>query len=691
MALSGSFSGSIKSGNYKLRVDWSATQNVANNTSKITATMYLVIASGWSLNIASRSDNTTAIAGSSNTWSSPAINKGGSTTKLATVTSGNITHNSDGTKSVTLTATFYVRATISGTYYEKITASATVTLNTIPRATTPTLSSSSVYMGDSVTINTPRASSSFTHDLAYQFAGGSWVNIATGVGTSRAWTVPNLSSSIPNASSGTMTIRCITKNGSTTIGTKTVVLTVKVPTDSGYNPSISAVSVTEATAGLGAQFGRFIQNKSKLKVKITATASAGATIKSISTTFLGSTYTGSEWTTGLVGQSGTLSMVTKVTDSRGRTASKTTNVSVLAYSKPMVYQFEAYRVNADTGEADEDGTMASVHFRIDAPSLNGGNYLDWELQYKRSTDTTWTTLEWLKDYYPKDMFAVAAAEVTLLTEQDTLTNALFSTDNQYDLRIIATDYFGAQSVYMTVLPSGDVIADILADGSGIGIGKTAELSGVCDIGMQTRLLGGLLWVEAPTGTNLNTLMTPGYFRLTSAGTYTNGPESGVGAMLEVMGQGTIVQRWTAASKTRPRAYERSYFDGAWGQWVKVFDVVPNRVYTGVKYVQITTADVDTRVDGAEVTVPAGTYIITASATFNTATSSGTRNNEIRLMAGDGNVVARQRIVAGTSNFAEMRVADVYTVTSSATFTCQKSSSITEKETALTSITAVRLF
>ena len=111
MALSGSFSGSIRSGNYKLRVDWTATQSVSGNTSKITATMYLVQASSWSLNIASRSDNKTTINGTGYTWTSPAIsNSGGKTTKLATVTSGNIAHDADGTKSVTLSAVFNIDA-----------------------------------------------------------------------------------------------------------------------------------------------------------------------------------------------------------------------------------------------------------------------------------------------------------------------------------------------------------------------------------------------------------------------------------------------------------------------------------------------------------------------------------------------------------------------------------------------------
>ena len=185
MALSGSFSGSILGGNYKLRVDWSATQNVSGNTSKITCTMYLVQASSWGLGISSRSDNSTTINGTKYTWASPAIsNGGGKTTKLATVTSGNIAHNSDGSKSVTISSTFELNATISGTYRDTITASATITLNTIPRATQPTISASSADMGAAVTVTMDRASSSFTHDLSYKVGSGSYVSIATERGTS---------------------------------------------------------------------------------------------------------------------------------------------------------------------------------------------------------------------------------------------------------------------------------------------------------------------------------------------------------------------------------------------------------------------------------------------------------------------------------------------------------------------------
>ena len=477
MALSGSFSGSIVSGNYKLRVDWSATQNVSANTSKITCVMYLVQASSWSLNIGGRSDNSTTINGTKYTWSSPAINNsGGKTVKLATVTSGNIAHNSDGTKSVNLSATFNIEATISGTFRQSITASATVTLNTIPRATQPTLSATSADMGSTVTVSMPRASSSFTHDLSYKLGDGSYVSVATGRGTSYTWTVPDVASSIPSATSGKLTLRCITKNGSTTIGTKYAYLTAKVPTS--VVPTVSAVTVAEATAGLAAQFGAYIQNKSKIKTTITAAGAKGSTITAYQTTLLGKTYTGNSWTSGILTTSGTVTLSTKVKDSRGRwSAAKTTTVTVLAYSTPKAQELRAFRVNS-AGASDEQGEYLRLDYRYSVTSLNSKNTAEAVVEYKRSTETSWTRL-----------LTNTALSAYTSVKPSTPT---FSTDNQYDLRMTVTDWFGSTATYYTTLPSGAVILDILANGKGLAIGKVAEQEGF-DLGFD------LVGLDASTG------------------------------------------------------------------------------------------------------------------------------------------------------------------------------------------------
>lgn len=368
-----------------------------------------------------------------------------------------VSHKADGTGSVE--ARSWMDTHISAGVVEK---SASLTLDTIPRATQPSVSDSTAYMGAEVTINTPRASSSFTHDLAYSFADGSYVSIATGVGTSYAWTLPDLASKIPNAISGTLTIRCITKNGSTTIGTKTVSMTVRVPTD--VVPSVSSIAASEAVEGLAAQFGAFVQNKSKITVAITATGAKGSTIKEYSATFQGKSYTTSSWTSELLKTAGTLAIKVRVKDSRGRwSAYETLNITVLTYSAPKVQVLQASRCNAD-GTANTEGEYAKVVYKYSVSSVGGKNTASMALKWKRSTLTEYTQLT---------TGTALSADTSLVTA-----SALFSTDYQYDIQLTLSDYFGAITPVVTQLPTGAVILDLKANGKGISFGKASEADGI---------------------------------------------------------------------------------------------------------------------------------------------------------------------------------------------------------------------
>ena len=145
-------------------------------------------------------------------------------TSTTTIYSGThpVTHDADGRKTITVAASFNTEIA-AGT----LTASKTLTLDTIARASEPTLSASSVRMEDKLTITTNRKDSSFTHTLKYTL-NGSTGTIATGVGASYAWTVPDLAAKIDNKTSDTCTITCETYSGGTQIGTKTVSLTMRV-------------------------------------------------------------------------------------------------------------------------------------------------------------------------------------------------------------------------------------------------------------------------------------------------------------------------------------------------------------------------------------------------------------------------------------------------------------------------------
>lgn len=142
--------------------------------------------------------------------------------------SSTITHNqSTGEGSFTVSVDTSIDSAGYGPGTIKL-ASKTVTLPTIYRASKPTVSASTVKMGNTLTIYTNRKSSSFTHTLSVTMGGGTGT-IQTSVGDSYNWTVWDLASRCNNATSGKATITCTTYNGSTIIGTETCEVTITVP------------------------------------------------------------------------------------------------------------------------------------------------------------------------------------------------------------------------------------------------------------------------------------------------------------------------------------------------------------------------------------------------------------------------------------------------------------------------------
>ena len=116
-----------------------------------------------------------------------------------------ITHNSDGAKTISISAWID---------HEEVTSreqSFSVKLTTIARASTPSVNAkstsvSSVTIGDKITIYSNRASTSFTHTAKWKWDGRSGT-IGTNIGASTTWTIPSsFVDDIPNASYGTLTI-----------------------------------------------------------------------------------------------------------------------------------------------------------------------------------------------------------------------------------------------------------------------------------------------------------------------------------------------------------------------------------------------------------------------------------------------------------------------------------------------------
>lgn len=383
---SGSFSGYYRS--YQLRDDWSSSTNVAGNYSTVTINHYLVLPSGWSLYIGSRSNSCTC--NESKNYTSPSISSGGGTTIHLGTTTHTVYHNADGTKSISVSDTFNMRATISGTYVSSITASATITLDTIPRAsqpsciTYPNTTQNIGNLGDTITIHMNRASSSFTHTVKYAW-GSSSGTIATGVGDNCQWTIPkSFANAVTNGTSGTGTITVDTYNGSTKIGTKSVGFTATIPNTSEFQPSISSVNLEEV-GSVPSSFGFFVQRLSRIKGTITASGAYGSTISSYTTTINNETFTTAQWTTSLLSLvNPTLKVVVK--DTRGRSATYQVTVTALKYDVPTIDSFATYRNSSNAANLD-------LVFSCSIYKLNSKNTKRFVFYYKRATDTQYTAIE----------------------------------------------------------------------------------------------------------------------------------------------------------------------------------------------------------------------------------------------------------------------------------------------------------
>ena len=389
------------------------------------------------------------------------------TVQLASWT-GAISHGSDCSKKLDCSGSF----SISGSsYLSGGSISCSIQLESIPRATKPTLSASSVALGSAVTINISPAVSAWTHNIYYRIGTGDWVGFATGVKSNYSWTVPlGIASSYPTATKGTITIGLNTYNGSTQIGgTQTVNLNITIP--ASVAPSVSAVTVSEAASGLS-NFG-FVQTKSKLKIVASASGAYSSSIRSYVYNIGSQSYSGLEntYTMGeVVRDSGTVVVTVTVTDSRGRTASKTVSITVLAYSPPQITHFECSRCGDANGSANANGQYLKVTFGYSVSPLNNKNKASYLLKYSVYDDGKWGGLISGTQYTYSGTYISATA--------------ILNTASTYQIGLVVTDSFGTASFYKEIGTAVRLLSYIVKRFA-LAIGKIPEIDNMLDVALET--------------------------------------------------------------------------------------------------------------------------------------------------------------------------------------------------------------
>ena len=345
MALSGTFQNYPVS-SFGLYCEWSGTQSITGNYTDVTLKVYL---SYYTLDVGARSDSTISINGVSETYTVPAIEdySSGWKKKLLKTKTVRVNHNANGTKSgVALSASWRFSGTYSGVSIGTITASTTVTLNSIDR-TAPTVSCSvSNITANGFTIS---ASSSATSDIwQYSLNGGSsWTQFSTTAGTSASVTLSSLS---PNT-------------------TYSVRVRARKRTNQVYGTS-STVSAKTLGGAVILSCGNFAADASTVNLSLRVTVYNAAytnyiTIKNGSTTYL--SLTGRTWAAGTASRTITLT-----------SAERMTLLNAMANLKSFTATIELVTKSGNTqiGNASTCTCTISTTEANSGPTLSGFTFAD---------------------------------------------------------------------------------------------------------------------------------------------------------------------------------------------------------------------------------------------------------------------------------------------------------------------------
>ena len=574
--------GTKESEYFGLYCEYTYAQNIAGNYTDVTVDVYIRY---YSINIGAQS-GTITVCGESKSFTSQAIKNyptgGGGKTKLTSQTF-KVSHNSNGTKTgVSISVKWNSYITYSGTYYATLTASKTVDLPTIPRASTLQLSTTSLNVGGTITATITKASDSFKHTVEF-YINSTYYQKYTDVDTSKAFKIPtSWYSAMPSSPSCTAYCRITTFNGGTQIGDQVKKnFTVKVP--DGIGPSIDSTKTIYLNPGnitTSDSVSRNILVKDKNKISFYATdkdgnlicsPGAGSSIKSYKyevlsedgTVIASKTTTSTYYTFGPFSKTGTFKFRLTATDNRERSISNEDSEPTWTcydYELPYFSAFNAYRANSD-GTPNVDGTYLKCTYTQKYSPVNNTNSATVTVHYNNSTST------------------------------NTLIN-LGNNTTTYKVYLEISDNYGGSNKTSTITVFGKSrILNITSDGTGVAIGKMADSSNLFECRWPAKFddavtvpdAGGPVLngysvgtlgpgTEIPSGSDLNSYTTPGVFYSSQSEvsqSLTNCPTivGGFRMVVEYIGSSTYIKQTIITRTASCVTYMRYKNESTWADWV----------------------------------------------------------------------------------------------------------------------------
>ena len=445
MALSGNINGrvTLNSQYMSFYIAWSAKQNVEGNYSDVTVTSYWKTNNTrWGFDTEGSREASITINGNTTSISKRFDSTNGTGTgwkqenpwAIQTVTE-RVYHNSDGSKSISISArangyaASYGPSNSSGSSGD-CTASGTISLDTIPRASK--VSATNADIGSTATITVSRYSTSFKHTVSFSCPGISDTVIESDSEASVIpWNVPvSIYATIPAAKYATVTITCRTysKDTGALIG-ETAATMKATANEEECKPTVygTVTDVNSTTVSLTGNAKTLIRYKSTASCKIVATAKNSASISA-------------QYVNGVSIPSGTVeiqnseavSFAFSATDSRGYSAS--------ALVEPTVIPYIPLTINPTFRRVSPTSNIITVEFYGNFFSGNFGtssNALKVKYRYKEYGTETWSayvTISASSINIPGDGTYNSNGAVTL--------GSNFDYRKSYDLEIVAQDGSG---------------------------------------------------------------------------------------------------------------------------------------------------------------------------------------------------------------------------------------------------------
>jgi hypothetical protein len=335
-------------------------------------------------------------------------------------------------------------------------ASTSLSVPTIPRASTSSIAPPYTRdAGTSITINTNRASTAFTHTLKYSFAGATGT-IATGVGASYAWTPPlSLLANIPNATSALLTLTTETYSGATLIGTRTSSFTLAVP--STLVPTIGSLTVVDDNPTVASIVGTFVKGLSILRATVNASGIQGSSIASRTFTMGGTTVASGGQIP--VTASGVVPVTASATDSRGRVGAFAGSITALNYAQPLLTTALVRRATSGGVVDETNGTYLRVDLVGAVSSLINStqrNSLTYKVFTRARGTSTWTARN-----------SVLHGSLSYNSNFLVTGGGIFPINQAYDVMVQVVDKFNTAYVIVEV-PTGAIFMHWSLTGVGIG-------------------------------------------------------------------------------------------------------------------------------------------------------------------------------------------------------------------------------